>query len=537
MEGGLTGHEWRGRMALTIGACLVGVLLAAAPVLAGLIVPPNPDVSWLLLVAERLLEGARFGRDVIEINPPLIAWMTIPAGVIARAMGISPVEAYQAGVSLACAVSAAWCARLLPPSHPAAANRATAFAVGCFLLAWLPTSEFGQREHLSVILVAPYLLVGGRRLDGVGTHRWEAGTAGAIAGLGFALKPFFLLPLLLVEAGLFTIRRPTGLSERPELVGALLILGAYPVAIGILAPDYLDIIRTYWPAYRGFHPVTLLEGIGHGVTRPWLGLAAVGLACAGWNLRHWALELVLALTILGFGVGALVQQRAWLYLWLPVLVLGWGLLILLLARTRGLALGRAATLARALAVVAAIAALGGYGLRWVSVAEAKIGWASQPGSSYQLIRGYVERCARGQPVAALAPFHYPAFPAIADGGGRWSLRFNALWPIAAALRGIEGPGPVVRSLPPGADPSAHRALKMTAADLLANPPRLILVPVLDSTAANPAGYQRVDFLGLLSADSATGSLLRTYAESGRTGVVRVLLHGGQTTDLDCGWNR
>jgi len=36
--------------------------------------PGNPDVSWLMHVADRMLDGARYGRDVIEINPPLIAW-------------------------------------------------------------------------------------------------------------------------------------------------------------------------------------------------------------------------------------------------------------------------------------------------------------------------------------------------------------------------------------------------------------------------------------------------------------------------------
>jgi len=171
------------------------------------------------------------------------------------------------------------------------------------------------------------------------------------------------------------------------------------------------------------------------------------------------------------------------------------------------------------------------------LAEEKIGWASRPASSYQLIRRYVKRCALGQPVAALASFHYPAFPAIPDGGGNWSLRFNALWPVAAALPGIEGPGPVARSLPPGSATSAHQALRMTATDLLSVPPRLLLVPILDSTARNPAGYQRIDFIEMLSADPAVEALLNTYAEIGRAGVFRVLLREGAASDPDCWTDR
>ena len=56
-------------------------LLAAVIVLLGtvpqLLARPIPDVSWLLYVAERILDGARPYVDVVEVNPPLIVWLNV----------------------------------------------------------------------------------------------------------------------------------------------------------------------------------------------------------------------------------------------------------------------------------------------------------------------------------------------------------------------------------------------------------------------------------------------------------------------------
>ena len=35
------------------------------------VVPLNTDVSWLLVVCERMLDGQHLYRDIIEINPPM----------------------------------------------------------------------------------------------------------------------------------------------------------------------------------------------------------------------------------------------------------------------------------------------------------------------------------------------------------------------------------------------------------------------------------------------------------------------------------
>ena len=52
---------------------LIGVVFVIA-ILMRQVVPLNTDVSWLLVVGERMLDGQHLYRDIVEINPPMAAF-------------------------------------------------------------------------------------------------------------------------------------------------------------------------------------------------------------------------------------------------------------------------------------------------------------------------------------------------------------------------------------------------------------------------------------------------------------------------------
>src|ERR1700732_5108172 len=69
------------------------VLIALVFVLAILlrqIVPLNTDVSWLLTIGERVLDGQRLYVDIVEINPPMAVIAYLPGIALARALGLDP---------------------------------------------------------------------------------------------------------------------------------------------------------------------------------------------------------------------------------------------------------------------------------------------------------------------------------------------------------------------------------------------------------------------------------------------------------------
>ena len=56
---------------------LTGVVFAIAIGLRQ-VVPLNTDVSWLIVVCQRMLDGQHLYRDIIEINPPMAAFAYLP---------------------------------------------------------------------------------------------------------------------------------------------------------------------------------------------------------------------------------------------------------------------------------------------------------------------------------------------------------------------------------------------------------------------------------------------------------------------------
>src|SRR5882724_9306383 len=66
------------------------VLVFVLAILLRQMVPLNTDVSWLLTVGERVLDGKRLYLDIVEINPPMAVLAYLPGIALARALGLNP---------------------------------------------------------------------------------------------------------------------------------------------------------------------------------------------------------------------------------------------------------------------------------------------------------------------------------------------------------------------------------------------------------------------------------------------------------------
>ncbi len=87
--------------------------------------------------------------------------------------------------------------------------------------------EFGQREHLFMLLLLPYLLLRWLRSSGFKIESLESGICGVMAGIAFCLDPLYLIAFFALE--LFyrfdkTYAKPL---VPPELKCVLLTLGVY----------------------------------------------------------------------------------------------------------------------------------------------------------------------------------------------------------------------------------------------------------------------------------------------------------------------
>lgn len=287
----------------SLAAC--GLLIAAGAALQSR-VHLNHDVAWILHGARWLLGGAQFGRDIIDVNPPLAWFVSLPAAWLVNAGMYSEAAALRLYVWVLCAASLLLCHRLLRPlrAQEEAAESAALLVGAAFAMAILPGGVFGQREHFAFILGLPYCLLAASRLRGDDpVPRALAAACGVLAGVAFGFKPWFLAVPLLLEIAQLARTRSLRSAWRAETVALGATLLAYLLAVLLFAPDYLRVVMpmgvaTYW-AYDGSLPawthwrkpaLVALVALGFLAVARRLPVHAVVLllAFAGFSFSHWA---------------------------------------------------------------------------------------------------------------------------------------------------------------------------------------------------------------------------------------------------------
>ena len=298
-----------------------GALLAAlfaASAIAELRSIPRADVAFLLFAAARVLDGARLYVDVVEINPPLIVALNLPVVLAARALGLQPALVYQLAVfallGLSLAASSRLLRRLLPDDPRLRRGLVVLLALVLFAM---PGLDLGEREHLMLALILPYVWLVGARVAGWAPPRRLGVLVGICAGVGFALKPQFLPGWLLIEV----YRRWHGArrwsAPSPESLAVLAVLLVYGVIALVVTPEYFPMVRLLGAAYGRFlydppgrllltspsSPVTLLSILAFVALRR--------------NARHgpvWDLLLILGA---GMFLGGLLQFKGLEYHFYP----------------------------------------------------------------------------------------------------------------------------------------------------------------------------------------------------------------------------
>ena len=263
----------------------------------------NHDAGWLLHMARASLHGAVLYRDLIEINPPLVIWLLYPVVQVSELTGVSLDVVFNVAIGVLALGTIACTLWLLDPEERWAALPLLALA--CFVA---PAGDFGQREHLLVLLLLPYLALVARRAGGSTVPAGAAALIGVAAAIGFALKPHFgviWIGMALYLASRLGLRRFLLL---PETVVAVAAAPTYILAVTLLTPAYWTVLHQLGPVYRAFLPrpawVLLLQPAAMAA------LLGAGLwSAVRWRMDHRALRDVLAIAAFGAALGAVVAGK------------------------------------------------------------------------------------------------------------------------------------------------------------------------------------------------------------------------------------
>lgn len=484
--------------------------------------PVNHDIAWLLHVADRWLDGARLYVDVVEVNPPLIVMLLTPVVAAGDLLGVWDVSAFYFAVLALSAVSL-WIAGRIALRIMGSASASFLIVGLAAIYMFLPRMEFGQREHLMLLFTMPYYF-------SVAAHgtapqpRREALLTGTLAGLGFALKPHFLLVLIACEVYLALSRRKWTIW-RAEFAAIVAVGLAYAVVLVLFFPEYFEVARWASRVYGAFYPSSWRSIAAEpGVLLAGITLIATFLTkrWSGASVRH-----VFAIAAAVFVSTVFIQNKNFDYHWFPVYgtsAIVWTSLFIGFARKIA---GRTDltdlthTVWRRRLLVATVAVpmiLTGLAAGRSSSAEAwsRLGW-------YPEILALIEREERAGNWFALSANAQTAFPLTTYTDLEWNAPFHSLWPVVGLY---EPTPPSTRNFPyrkrEDMETAERQMFDATLRALFHARPALILV---DRTA--PGGtLHGFDFLMYFAADEQFVQFMNSYAVIADLGPYRIFRRGG-----------
>jgi hypothetical protein len=407
-------------------------LLFALPILwlAGYFFPPiNHDVGAILAVSQRWVDGQKLYVDVIDENLPLTFIVHALPVLTAKVLPGGVPFWFTAWVVAGIFGSFFACSRLirLVPSADHALTAGLLPPVLLFLFTVLPNEHFGQREHIMFVAAAPYLFASMARAEGVSTSRRTGVAIGLVAGVAFALKPYFLAIPAAVELYLLIRRgwRPTFRDEIPWSILAVAIIHLV-LMYTVFSAYGLFVMPLAIEAYSPIGDAGWWEILTGDVMAPTLIALLIFGAFAIFLTRTLAARVVVAFGI-GAAISAIAQAKGWPYHLLPALSIA----ILLAALTISQTVDRYLPISRSshrlpVAVISATLMV----LLYFHAALYTPPFFKQrqyEDSVGGILRHIVEQNAPHRTILTLSPGIYPFWPMLNYVHGRMTMRFLTMW--------------------------------------------------------------------------------------------------------------
>lgn len=223
----------------------------------------NVDSTWILYSAKNMLNGEVLYKDIIDVNPPLIfIYSTIPV-FIAKTFSINAEFVYILFILTIISISS-FLSFLILKSVFEKKDLVKYYTLSIFtILSIFPTYDYGQREHLLIIFILPYIL----------TMMFKEELNFSIkiilfislfASLGFNIKPHFFLIFILIEL-VFIIHKKTLFSIfRIDFLIIVFSAFFYVLIITFLFPEYINnivplAIETYSDVFNKPYSFLLLK--------------------------------------------------------------------------------------------------------------------------------------------------------------------------------------------------------------------------------------------------------------------------------------
>ena len=481
----------------------------------------NHDCAMYLQAGSLLLEGRVPYIDLVDVNPPLIMYLNVIPAAVARALGTHLVPTFLVCVWLLTVVSTFVTRQILATTfQPHESLHADLVATGLAILslALLHLNVYGQREHLFVLGLFPYLAFRFRHWEGGRSAALPTVAAGLFAGVTACIKPHFVAITLAPEIYWLVTRRTIRAVVRPEVVAFVAVGVAYAAHFLIVPAAMREAFFSTWLPFiaRGYHvyDTSILRMI---VSKQhlWLPPVACGLVFlvrARPGDVAWNLAKPLAVVAMTAGGSFLLQRKGWAYHAIPIAAAVCALLGLFLAQmvSNSLPNGQRAspgltfTLPIRLAQIMLLAIVSGLALTAAALAvRGTTDRALRDLVEHRpLARAIVERSRPGDPVLFITSSVPEPYPLLTQLERRPASRFLVCFPIPMLYDGVTAPAG--RPFPyrgvggPVASPEEAAFLAQLRADIETVRPKAIFIDTQPSCEGCPKEFVIHDYLERMS---------------------------------------
>ena len=467
------------------------------------------DTGFLLDEAARVLSGERLYAHLVDMNPPLTVGINMAAVLGARVLGISEILAYRLGCIAAMLAGLAlvvWLLRRLLPDD-IVLRRGTILLL-VFVLFNLTGQDFGEREHLLLLLTLPYLLLTAARATGLQIPTPLALVIGLLAAAGMSIKPHFVVLWPAIEAYLRLTRKVSRRAIPPETAAIAIFLGLYGIVMLVWAPAYLELARRLAGVYTRFLYIPFWQMVVVGRGALLTLLAALTYAALRRDARHRALLDVFALGALVSLLAAAGQQKEFRYHFYPSFALAIVLLGMIALDTRAVARDWVRRVYRVVTVSVLVTAVVAVSAQNLASAMGLIRGVEQV--QLERLLPVVRPLAAGHKVYVLSYHISSAYPLINYSGARSASRFPQLWMLPAEyMDQLTADGPLRYRSPSEMSPSERFLNQAVFEDLRDQRPKVLII--LQSARDVPInGFRRLDYVAYFRRDPRIAAQLDRY---------------------------
>lgn len=279
----------------------------------------NSDVGIIIHETNALLAGGNYVTSFFETNPPMILYLTVPICFIAELFSLNPLNIAYCYFSIMALISVLTSYALLTRLVREPLICYMTYAGLLFITFLLPMNEFGEREHITMMLITPYLFASSLALANKPLSQRAAFLIGLAAGVGFALKPYFLIPLCLIET-LFIAKKQRVLGwVRTETVTIIGVMVTYLLAIWCFHPAYIHIILPLVSRYYFSSITNSWQSIYSDKLYNFCVVTLIATFFFYKNNRYKSIIILISLSQIGFMAAFLATKTNWFYHMLPAI--------------------------------------------------------------------------------------------------------------------------------------------------------------------------------------------------------------------------